>query len=340
MPQNWTAIVVGNIEKYEGQAGTANYTVTKNNNGSITISHNAPMAKYASCSFKPNFGDNNTLYTKITNNSDVTATVQVQVNKAGTEANKWQPTPTVTAVYVDGKKQSGDVMYSVELTIPAKGSVVIANKFDTSKKPDTVAISLNSQEKIAGTVAKGNITVSGISMKKVINESELETPTTPTTGGKKTEIKFDGFDGWGVYKIGESKGKTVTISHESAVTKDNCCGMDITIGNNDTVECKVKNNGSETAYVKISIKNDTWSDNNGYKSGLSSAIINGAKLDSVDYGALAEIKPNETATFVLTLNTKLPEANKFVVSLNSEGDKENPSSGSITISEAYMWKVE
>lgn len=137
------------------------------------------MALYASCSFKPNFGNNNTLYTKITNNSDVTATVQVQVNKAGTEENKYQPTPTVTAVYLDGKKQSGASEYSVEVTIPAKGSVAIANKFDTSKNPDTVAISLNSQEKIAGTVAKGNITVSGISMKNVADDSELETPVIP-----------------------------------------------------------------------------------------------------------------------------------------------------------------
>lgn len=186
--EGWTAIAVGGIEKYAGQEGTANYTVTKNNNGSITISHDAAMALYASCSFKPNFGNNNTLYTKITNNSDVTATVQVQVNKAGTEANGYAPTPTVTAVYVDGKKQSGDLMYSVELTIPAKGNVVIVNKFDASKKPDTVAISLNSQEEIAGTVAKGNITVSGISMKKVIDDSELGTDETGSgQGGEGSE---------------------------------------------------------------------------------------------------------------------------------------------------------
>ncbi|MBD5440188.1 MAG: hypothetical protein HDR33_04100 [Treponema sp.] len=132
------------------------------------------MAKYASCSFKPKFSDNNTLYTKITNNSDVEATVQIQVNKAGTEANGYEPTPTITAVYVDGEKQENASAYGVELKIPANESVVIANMFDLEKNPDTVAISLNSQEKIAGTVEKGNITVSGISMKKFTDESELE----------------------------------------------------------------------------------------------------------------------------------------------------------------------
>lgn len=174
VPEDWTAITVGDIEKYDGQNGTSSYTVTKNNDGSITISHDAAMAKYASCSFKPKFSDNNTLYTKITNNSDVEATVQIQVNKAGTEANGYEPTPTITAVYVDGEKQENASAYGVELKIPANESVVIANMFDLEKNPDTVAISLNSQEKIAGTVEKGNITVSGISMKKFTDESELE----------------------------------------------------------------------------------------------------------------------------------------------------------------------
>lgn len=145
------------------------------------------MAKYASCSFKPKFSDNNTLYTKITNNSDVEATVQIQVNKAGTEANDYEPTPTITAVYVDGEKQENASAYGVELKIPANESVVIANMFDLEKNPDTVAISLNSQEKVAGTVEKGNITVSGISMKTVTDEKELA-----TAEEDKTEQKPEG----------------------------------------------------------------------------------------------------------------------------------------------------
>lgn len=206
MQEDWTAIAVGDIEKYNGNDGTASYTVTKNNNGSITISHDAAMALYASCSFKTNFGDNNTLYTKITNNSDVAATVQVQVNKAGTEENDWQPTPTVTAVYVDGKKRNDASEYSVVVTIPANGNVVIANKFDLSKNPDTVAISLNSQEEIAGTVAKGDITVSGISMKNVTDESELEI----TEDGAGAGTGNTGNAGTGTGNTGTDTGNTGT----------------------------------------------------------------------------------------------------------------------------------
>lgn len=177
VPQGWTEIIVGDIEKYNGQDGSTAYSVTKNGDGSITISHDGAMGKYASCSFKPNFGENNTLYTKITNNSDVAATVQVQVNKAGTKDNNYEPMPTVTAVYVDKEKRSDASEYSVELKIDANTSVVIANMFDTAKSPNTVAISLNSQESVAGEVSKGNITVSGVSMKKITDESELGTLT-------------------------------------------------------------------------------------------------------------------------------------------------------------------
>lgn len=402
VPEGWTEINVGDIEKYNGQDGTTAYSVTKNGDGSITISHDGTMGKYASCSFKPNFGENNTLYTKITNNSEVEATVQVQVNKAGTEANKYQPDPTVISVYVDGEKRSDASEYSVELKIAANASVVIANKFDIEKNPDTVAISLNSQESVAGTVEKGNITVSGISMKKITDEdeSELETSTddnnentgpeqneeeetpppatdddnnqtggegegttppitdndnnqtdgegegtTPPTTTGKTAIKFNGFDGWGKYTIDEDKDATVTLSHKDAVETNDCCGMDISIGDNNAVECKVKNNSpSEIAYVKISIKNDQWSTTNNYKSGLLSATIDEKPVDSVDYGALATIKANETATFVLKLNTTIDKADKFVVSFNSENTtnmeevESMPTSGNITISDAYMWK--
>lgn len=185
VPEGWTEINVGDIEKYNGQDGTTAYSVTKNGDGSITISHDGTMGKYASCSFKPNFGENNTLYTKITNNSEVEATVQVQVNKAGTEANKYQPDPTVISVYVDGEKRSDASEYSVELKIAANASVVIANKFDIEKNPDTVAISLNSQESVAGTVEKGNITVSGISMKKITDEDESELETSKDTNSSE-----------------------------------------------------------------------------------------------------------------------------------------------------------
>lgn len=190
LPEGWTAITVGDIEKYDGQDGTVSYVVKKNNNGSITISHDAPMALYAGCSFKQNFGDNNTLYTKITNNSDVAATVEVQVSKAGTADNDYQPTPTVVAVYVDRIKQSGEVSYSVKCKVEPQKSVVIVNKFDLSKNPDTVTITLNSQEGVAGNVEKGEITVSGISMKKVTDDSELGNPVDGDggnqTGGNQT----------------------------------------------------------------------------------------------------------------------------------------------------------
>lgn len=213
--EGWTAITIGEVEKYNGQDGKSSYAVTKNNNGSITISHDAAMALYASCSFKPNFGENNTLYTKITNNADVDATVQVQVNKAGTEANNYEPTATVAAVYVDGKKQTDAGAYSVEYKIPAKGSVVIVNKFDLSKKPDTVSISLNSQEKVAGTVEKGNITVSGISMKTVTDEKELA-----TAEEDKTEQKPEGDKTPDTAKPEENKKPDATNPVEDTDPKD------------------------------------------------------------------------------------------------------------------------
>lgn len=150
-----------------------------------------------------------------------------------------------------------------------------------------------------------------------------------------TSIDFSGFDGWGNYTVADDKGTTVTVSHIAAVENYACCGMDFAPNTNNTVSLKVKNNSTtETAYVKINPKKNS----EGKNSGMTDATVtgDGTLSDYKEYGALLTITAGKEVTLVMTLDTT-EGIDKLAVSFNSEADIEKPTTGSITISDAYMW---
>ena len=108
------------------------------------------------------------------------------------------------------------------------------------------------------------------------------------------------------------------------------CGADISFNNKNKATLKVKNNDTKEAYVKIDIK----SDSNG--SAVTVATANGEDRDVQYGGADMTIPTNGEAVFILTLDTS-KNADKFIVGLNNNGESA-PSSGNITISDAYLWK--
>lgn len=147
-------------------------------------------------------------------------------------------------------------------------------------------------------------------------------------------IGLSGFDGWGFYTVEDKTESGVTISYsgKSPTQYSTCCGADITAGTNNMAIITVKNNENTSAFVKLDIKKDNGS------SAVIAALINDTEAD-VQYGGASTVIPaNGEALFEFILNPNV-EADKFIVGLNNN-DETNATSGSITISDAFMATVE
>lgn len=151
-------------------------------------------------------------------------------------------------------------------------------------------------------------------------------------GETKVAYGLTALDGWGFYTISEATATSARVSYNgNAPTQySTCCGADITTGTATKATFKVKNNGKESAYVKVDVKHDT----NG--SAVTVATINGSDADVQYGGADTTIEADGEAEFVFTLDST-KKANKLVVALNND-QSSNPTSGDITISDAYMYK--
>ena len=139
-------------------------------------------------------------------------------------------------------------------------------------------------------------------------------------------------DGWGNYDVTEKGDTAVTISHSASPNQYACCGASIEAGVKK-ISFTVKNNGSAEAWVQFQAQKDS----NKAKC-LSSATIDEVNADSVEWGAATTIPAGGSKNIVLNLDTT-KEADQLVVSLNSNNEKaSNPSTGSITITKAYIYK--
>lgn len=151
-------------------------------------------------------------------------------------------------------------------------------------------------------------------------------------GETKVAYGLTALDGWRFYTISEATATSARISYtgKAPTQYSTCCGADITTGTATKATFKVKNNGKESAYVKVDVKHDT----NG--SAVTVATINGSDADVQYGGADTTIEADGEAEFVFTLDST-KKANKLVVALNND-QSSNPTSGDITISDAYMYK--
>ncbi len=160
------------------------------------------------------------------------------------------------------------------------------------------------------------------------------TPTEETKSAEETKsesLGLSSMDGWGSYTISEKADDKVTVSHTTALSQYACCGADIKFGTANKVTFTVTNNADAEAWIQIQVKKDTES-----VPAISSATIDGESCESVEWGAATTIPAKGSKKFVLNIdNTK--DADKFVVSLNSNKEAGNPANGNITISEAYIY---
>ena len=183
----------------------------------------------------------------------------------------------------------------------------------------------------------GSVTVSGIAFSGEDKEEGSESGPAPAEdvpaydGENWTEVSAAGFDDWDNYTVDKADG--IRISHTAAVAQWACCGMDIAPGENNAYRMKITNNGTETAVVKISIKNDASAANAALK-----ATVNGAAAEVVGGEVTVRIAAGESAELVIVIDTAV-SPDKFVVSLNSF-EETNAATGDITIRELAAKKAE
>ena len=157
-------------------------------------------------------------------------------------------------------------------------------------------------------------------------------PVEETIPDGASALGLTGADGWGNYDVTEKGDTAVTISHSASPNQYACCGASIEAGVKK-ISFTVKNNGSTEAWVQFQAQKDL----NKAKC-LSSATIDGVNASSVEWGAATTIPAGGSKNIVLNLDTT-KEADQLVVSLNSNNEKaSNPSTGSITITKAYIYK--
>lgn len=150
--------------------------------------------------------------------------------------------------------------------------------------------------------------------------------------GTKVEYGLTALDGWGFYTIAEATATSARVSYtgKAPTQYSTCCGADINTGTATKATFKVKNNGTESAYVKLDVKNDDDG------SAVTAATIDGSAAHVQWGGADTTIDAGGEVEFVFTLDPA-KNANKLVVGLNNNLAS-NPTSGDITISDAYMYK--
>lgn len=172
-----------------------------------------------------------------------------------------------------------------------------------------------------------------LAMTSCANPAGSTPANTPAGGDSKVAYGLTALDGWGFYDVSEKTDTTARVSYtgKQPTQYATCAGADITTGANTSATFKVKNNGSEAAYVKIDIKNGTTD-----TSAVTAATIDGTAADVQWGGADTTIAAGEEKVFVLTLDVS-KAANKLIVGLNNN-EAENKSAGDISISEAYMSK--
>ena len=140
-------------------------------------------------------------------------------------------------------------------------------------------------------------------------------------------------NGWGFYDINNYTATGATVSHTSAPEQNKCCGADITFDTAQKVTFTVKNNKNAAAWLQIAIKNDASG-----TMAISSAKINGVACADVTWGAATDIPANGTVEYEIMLDNTIG-ADKFVVCFNSNQDQaNNPAEGSITFSNAKLYK--
>ena len=146
-------------------------------------------------------------------------------------------------------------------------------------------------------------------------------------------VRFTGA-GYTVESSADKKAMTVSYADVAGNGYATLTGdVSAVIGSNNTLTFKVTNNGTETAVVKITIKNDASAANAALK-----ATVNGAAAEVVGGEVTVRIAAGESAELVIVIDTAV-SPDKFVVSLNSF-EETNAATGDITIRELAAKKAE
>lgn len=284
-------------------------------------------------------GENDTIGFQVTNLGEEVSKIRIDIM-----CNPGEGTPYTNGGTSEGKNDFCNVSATVE------GALEYGNDYDYTGG-DWVKVSPQETATVSIQFTKG---VGAKSIKLFIDSSTWDDASVHTNGHLRfanmtlsvheggdqpvgdewTAMDLSSFDGWGSYTVVKENSSQVEIKHDTARDLYACCGADITLGTYNVVKVKVANRGSEVARVKIAIKN-----NNNATSAITSATIDGTPVDYVEYGALATIEPGSTVEYVMHIDVA-QNADKFVVSFNSEGEGTNPATGDIVIFDAFYQVAE
>ena len=372
----WAAVDFGGFD------GWGSYTVEKAD-GSMTMSHDKALKQYACAgmSFEP--GERNKVKMTIKNNGEETAQAKVSIKSDKVDKSAIMGA-TVDGKGVGNVKygvmckipagKSVELVVFLNLKKDVKQFVVSLNSDKTHGMPTAGSITISEVKAIQSdekfTLASSALGGSGGGGG---GGSVSAPPAKPDEDGKLTLAPTSG-SGWNSTTIAApaEDGNGVTLSHTSKQGVYGNFSWPVDMEENNRLELDVVNNADVKAYAKVSLT--TEGDDSG-KSVLDSATVEKTAVsparfraksrvipgpmsallrsggpvavDDVLYGVMCELEPHESAHMVLIVKQdKISEANKLVVSLNSESEDgtnltdDMPSTGSVTLKNIVCGKAE
>ena len=309
--EGWTDIST------DGFDGWGNYAVDKTNG--LTISHSKAFADYA---YKCGGMDLTDSYSwvkfKIKNNEDAEADARIDVKIKDTDG-----TGAVAAVYSESENASLVAAESAALIhLDANEELEVALKMKNAYV-NQVVLFFNSIK--ADNPATGSITIT--ELQGIVNEDveKPDLPQPPTPVGATT-VKIDAneveFKGAG-YTVSVSEDQTAMTVEYSGITGNgyNNISTDISsfVGDNNVYTVTVKNEGTETAKVRIDIncaKEDGFGGTNDFCN-IKAEYTGNVEKSGNDYtygGAdWVEIAAGETVTVKITFTENVATGVKFFI---------------------------